>query len=121
MAHGVAAALGVYCRVPHGLACAVMLPTALRINAEVCEDRMPALAFALTGKRIADYREAKRVCLETIESLAEEVGIPSKLSEIGVTGEQIPGLVKSSRGNSMSGNPRELSDQELHKILEEML
>ena len=29
LAHGVAAALGVHCRVPHGLACAVMLPAAL--------------------------------------------------------------------------------------------
>ena len=32
LAHGVAAALGVHCRVPHGLACAVMLPAALRVN-----------------------------------------------------------------------------------------
>ena len=28
MAHGVAAALGVHCRVPHGVACALMLPVA---------------------------------------------------------------------------------------------
>src|SRR5262249_50269566 len=35
MAHGVAAALGVHCNVPHGLACAVMLPVALRVNREV--------------------------------------------------------------------------------------
>ena len=28
-AHGVAAALGVHAKVPHGLACAVMLPAAL--------------------------------------------------------------------------------------------
>src|SRR5262249_52038465 len=32
MAHGVAAALGVHCQVPHGLACAVMLPTAIEVN-----------------------------------------------------------------------------------------
>ena len=35
MAHGVAAALGSHCRVPHGLACAVMLPVALRVNRDV--------------------------------------------------------------------------------------
>ena len=28
--HGVAPALGVHCRVPHGAACALMLPAALR-------------------------------------------------------------------------------------------
>ncbi|MBM81362.1 MAG: alcohol dehydrogenase, partial [Planctomycetaceae bacterium] len=34
-AHGVAPALGVHLNVPHGLACAVMLPTALRVNRDV--------------------------------------------------------------------------------------
>jgi alcohol dehydrogenase len=121
MAHGVAAALGVHCRVPHGLACAIMLPTALRINADVCADRLPALASALTGKPIDDPKAARRICLDTIEALAEEIGIPTKLSEVGVTADQIPALVHSSRGNSMNCNPRDLSDQELHTILEEML
>ena len=35
-------------------------------------------------------------------------------------GDQIPEIVKSSRGSSMSGNPRELSDEELTRILEEI-
>ncbi len=121
LAHGVAAALGVHCRVPHGLACAVMLPTAIRINADVCEDRLPELASALTGKVIEDPETAKRVCMETIESLAEAVGIPRRLSEIGVTADQIPALVQSSRGNSMSGNPRDVSDEELQTLLEGLL
>lgn len=121
MAHGVAAALGVHCRVPHGLACAVMLPTAMRTNADVCQDRMPALAKALTGKTIEDPREAGQVCVEAIEHLADEIGIPRRLSEIGVTEDQIPALVLSSRGNSMNGNPKELSDQELQTVLEELL
>jgi alcohol dehydrogenase class IV len=121
LAHGVAAALGVHCKVPHGLACAVMLPTALRINAEVCRDQMPKLALALTGLQTDDPGRANRVCLETIESLAEEIGIPRRLSQLGVMREQIPALVEGSRGNSMSGNPRDLSDKELSDVLEEML
>lgn len=120
-AHGVAAALGVHCRVPHGLACAVMLPTALRINAEVSKHKLPALASALSGKHTQDPDTAAKLCLETIETLANEIGIPRKLSEIGVTSGQIPDLVKSSRGNSMSGNPREVTDEELQTILEDML
>src|SRR5208283_5335961 len=34
LAHGVAAALGIHGRVPHGMACAAMLPAALRVNRE---------------------------------------------------------------------------------------
>lgn len=121
MAHGVAAALGVHCRVPHGLACAVMLPTAMQINANVCQDRMPALALALTGKVINDPKQAGQVCVETIENLANEIGIPRRLSEIGVTDDQIPALVRSSRGNSMNGNPKELTNEELQTLLEDLL
>ena len=35
MAHGVAAALGVECNTPHGLACGLLLPVALAVNASV--------------------------------------------------------------------------------------
>lgn len=121
MAHGVAAALGVHCQIAHGLACAVMLPTAIKVNADRCLGRLPALAEALTGKHITDHQEAKAVCIERIELLAKQVGIPRRLSEIGVAREQIPDLVQSSRGNSMSANPVELEDEELQAILEEML
>jgi hypothetical protein len=40
---------------------------------------------------------------------------------LGVTAAQLPALVIDSRGNSMSGNPRELSDEELLQILEAAL
>ena len=39
MAHGVAAALGTHCRVPHGAACALMLPAAIRVNMAVVPGR----------------------------------------------------------------------------------
>jgi alcohol dehydrogenase class IV len=47
--------------------------------------------------------------------------VPRRFSELGVRREQIPALVRDSRGSSMSGNPRELSDEELTAMLEEIL
>ena len=44
LAHGVAAALGIHGRVPHGMACAVMLPAALRINREVRTAELATIA-----------------------------------------------------------------------------
>ena len=49
MAHGVAAALGIHCRVPHGLACATMLPVALRVNRELCLPQLAELARLVLG------------------------------------------------------------------------
>lgn len=121
MAHGVAAALGVHCMVPHGLACAVMLPAALKVNRLVRQRQLAELSSVITGQGWPSEEAAVDAVIRTIEELCVRVGIPKKLSEIGVEVEQLPDIVKSSRGNSMSGNPRDLSDAELYNILEGML
>lgn len=121
MAHGVAAALGVHAKVPHGLACAVMLPVALRVNRPVAARELAALGRLLTGKGWPSDDAAADATVAFIDDLSARLQIPRRLSEIGVTAEQIPELVPSSRGNSMSGNPRNLSDEELTQILEERL
>jgi alcohol dehydrogenase class IV len=117
MAHGVAAALGVHCRVPHGLACAVMLVPAMKANMAVrCRE------FALIGEMIAGGAVGTPeidadLAIANIDMLGTAIGIPSRLRDIGVQQDQISDLVLSSRGNSMSGNPRDLSDAELHDLL----
>ena len=120
LAHGVAAALGVHCRVPHGLACAVMLPTALRVNQHVCERELAELEHLYGRNDKTDYASATAfIC--RIEALCREIGIPSRLRDIGVTVDQLPSLVSGSRGNSMSGNPRDVSDDELLDLLNRIL
>ena len=124
IAHGVAAALGVHCKVPHGLACAIMLPAALEANREAAKDAIAEIEGVLSNEDPGDFRKSPgsgASLSSTIPAIAERIGIPKTLSELGVRGEQIPAIVKSSRGNSMNGNPRELSDEELTEILERML
>ncbi|MBM4077920.1 MAG: iron-containing alcohol dehydrogenase, partial [Planctomycetes bacterium] len=55
-----------------------------------------------------------------IEGLCIDLKIPSRLRDLGVERKQIPALVSGSRGNSMSGNPRDVSDDRLAQILEQM-
>ena len=57
--------------------------------------------------------------LGVIRVLNERLGIPQRLSLLGVTRSQLPALAKSSRGNSMDGNPRDVSDTELLDALEQ--
>jgi alcohol dehydrogenase class IV len=122
MAHGVAPALGIHCRVPHGLACAVMLPVALRVNREACEADLSQLARQVCDlpQNMPD-KEAADLFIDKIDALCRRVHVPRRLADLNVQHDQIPELVKSSRGSSMSGNPRDLSDAELQQILENML
>ena len=121
MAHGVAAALGVHVKGAHGLACAVMLPVAMRVNREVREAELARLGEAICERRASSVSAAADAAVERIEQLCAETGIPRRLSEIGVQRADLPAIVKSSYGNSMSGNPRKLSEEELAAIMERML
>jgi alcohol dehydrogenase class IV len=122
VAHGVAAALGIHGRVPHGMACAVMLPAALRINREVRTAELATIARHVYGiPAAAPDCEAADVLIERIEALCRRVGVPSRLADLGIRHDQIPAIVKSSRGQSMSGNPCDVSDVVLTRLLEKML
>ena len=131
-AHGVAAALGVHAKVPHGLACAVMLPAALDLNREVAlsdlaelgrlsanwlrsEPDLPSYDVNSTSDVAASH------FLAVIRALNDKLEVPQRLTELSVRRDQLAALVKGSRGNSMDGNPRDVSDDELHATLERML
>ena len=102
---------------------ALMLPVALRVNRQV---RLPELA-RLSRRRTPDGTldsgrpEAADRLIRRIEAALRPGQGASAALPGGATAGQIPALVRSSRGASMSGNPRDLSDDELTAILEEIL
>lgn len=121
LAHGVAAALGIQAGIAHGLACAVMLPVTMRVNRPVRQAALSRLAEAMLDRSFSSEEAAAEAAIQRIDELCRSLAIPRTLSELGVQHEMIPALVAASRGNSMSGNPRQLSDEELASLLEEML
>ena len=118
MAHGIAAALGVHCNVPHGLACATLLPTALRVNRSTSEAALAEIAPLFETRTWSTMAAAAEFTIEAITQLGIDLGVPQRLRDLGVREVQLAELVPASRGNSMSANPRPLSDTELQDILE---
>jgi alcohol dehydrogenase class IV len=88
---------------------------------EVCQADFARLSHLLFGRNPKTPADSAAAFLLEIEKLCDRVGVPRRLAQVGVTRAQVPALVKSSRGSSMSGNPRELSDAELTAILEGLL
>lgn len=121
LAHGVAAALGVHHNVPHGLACAVMLPITLEANRATCQAEFATLARAVLPDVSRSDAAAADAFIAGVCVMAADVGIPKSLAALGVTIADVPALVKSSHGNSRSGNPRDVSDGELAELLESAL
>ena len=119
--HGYAGPLGGMIPLPHGTACAILLPYCLEQNAIAAKDsgneellgRFEELAFMVTGRSgTADD------VVQWAQTLSAELGI-GKLSDHGFQKKHILELVpKAQRASSMKGNPVALSDMVLTEILE---
>ena len=116
MAHGVAAALGAIFGVPHGLACGILLPYTLRYNAPACSHE---LAHALSAF-LNQGGMAPRIVEEgiaAVEALADAIGIPPDLKEMGLKEEDVREISRHSMGTSMSGNPLPMSPDQVFEFL----
>lgn len=118
MAHGVAAALGIECGTPHGVACALMLPVALRVNAAAAVHDLAALERAVDQAAAGDDSTCAAAFVGRIEQLCREAGVPERLSEVGLARDRIAWLADNSGGASMRGNPVELDPARLRPILD---
>ncbi|MBB77324.1 MAG: alcohol dehydrogenase [Planctomycetaceae bacterium] len=113
LAHGVAAALGIHAAIPHGLACAIMLPVALQVNLASSRDDLGELDAARADTNTGSAESL----IEAIRTLSRNMGLPERLRDVAVRKEQLAVIATSSGGNSMRGNPREITDAELRDIL----
>jgi alcohol dehydrogenase class IV len=116
MAHGIAAALGALYGVPHGLACGILLPYALRYNAPACSAELAhALSAFLNQGGMAP--KIVETGITAIEELADAIGIPPNLKEMGLKEEDVQQLARHSMGASMSGNPIPMNPEQVVEFL----
>jgi alcohol dehydrogenase class IV len=120
MAHGVAAALGVECGTPHGVACGLMLPAALRINADAARADFAILERSIDPSAAGEDATAAAAFIDRIVAVCAEAGLPQRLSAVGLERSRIGWLAENSGGTSMRGNPVELSVERLRAVLEDV-
>ncbi len=120
-AHGIAAALGGSANIPHGRACAMLLPLVMRANLSACVERFARIAEALTGEHEPNQSAAAEKAVTFVEELRRDIGISDKFTEGEIEERDIPALVSGSFGSSMKGNPLPLSKEQVEKIIRELL
>ena len=123
--HGLAAPLGAFFPIPHGVACGALVAQATQLNIEALEARAPespALKkYALAGKLLAredrlDDAAARARLVDILQDWTRRLELP-RLGQYGVTAPDLPRVVAHSRGSSMKTNPLVLSDAELSRLL----
>ncbi len=109
--HGLCQLLGGRTGIAHGLANAIVLPHAVRFNADAVPEAIDALRRALGG--VADPARA-------IEDLTDRLGLPRGLSECGVLPDDLDAVARQSQGNgNIQANPKPVSEADARAVLEE--
>ena len=123
--HGLAAPLGAFFPIPHGVVCGTLVAAATRINIAALRARdphHPALEkYAQVGRLLSkqgkqDQDAAHSTLIDTLETWTHALKLPT-LAHYGVTQADIPRIVANSRGSSMKTNPILLDDSEIAAIL----
>lgn len=108
---------------PHGVLNGVLLPHAIRFNAATDPSRYVPLAAAIgievAGKpagEVADLLAAR------VRLLADEVGVPKGLADLGVTEAEIPTLARTTLNDAcLATNPREANLAEIEALFKQAL
>ena len=120
--HGFAAPLGGMFPIPHGTACARLLPTVAHVNARALRSRQPnapALARYAEVARIVTGNPAARAedGAAWLRDLVDELEVP-RLATYGMREQDISVVAAAAKkASSMQGNPIPLTDDELAEAL----
>ena len=119
--HSMAHQLGAVYDTPHGLANAILLPTVMKFNAEVCHERFREILIGL-GMPAEKFtkEEVVKTFIGKIQDLSEEVGITQTVKQTGAKPEDFEMLAqKAMEDPCMPGNPREVTKEDFIKLFEE--
>jgi alcohol dehydrogenase class IV len=118
--HGLCHVLGGSANVPHGIANAIVLPHAIRFNADASAPQLIPAAAAM-GLPTEDTRQIDIVAalIREISELIHRLNLPQRLREVGVGESDLPDLARIALQNrSIQNNPRPVTDvNQLQQLL----
>ena len=112
--HGLAHPIGAHFGVPHGLACAVLLPHVVGFNLKVRYEKFSQLA-----EKIGVEKTENLPCI--MKKFLQRIGIPLDFRDYEITETDFSTIIAESRSSSMSKNPRQASDEDLKEILRRVI
>ncbi|MFW2587070.1 iron-containing alcohol dehydrogenase [Sagittula sp. SSi028] len=114
--HAMSHPIGAHFNTHHGTTNAVCMPAVLAFNADAIRDRFDtAAAYLGIDGGFAGFQSF-------VQGLNDDLGIPRRLSDLGVTEDSIPALVKGAITDpSCGGNPITLTEDNLTQLFKAAL
>ena len=116
--HSMAHTLSAYYGMPHGKACATLLPTVMAYNAPVTGEKYRdiAAAFGVEDAYTADLETARAEAVAAVKKLGEDVGIVMSLKDV-VPMEDVDALSADALKDACTpGNPRPVTVEDIKEM-----
>lgn len=113
--HSMAHQLGAVYDTPHGIANAMLLPTVMRFNGEVCADRFREILVNIGRPDAANLNDQDVIntFVWMISELSKAVGITTTIKDYGAKEEDFEMLAeKAMKDPCKPGNPREVTKED---------
>lgn len=94
-AHAIGHLIGSLYKIPHGIACGVVLPYVMEYNLVVSPDRLKKIAEAM-GEDVfgLSEREAAFQAACAVRNLIKDIGLPVSLKEVGIKKTDLEGIAR---------------------------
>ena len=116
--HSMAHTLSAYYGMPHGKACATLLPTVMAYNASVSGEKYRDIAdaFGVEGAYTMPLEEACQAAVDAVKKLGEDVGIVMSLKDV-VPPEDVDALSADALKDACTpGNPRPVTVEDIKEM-----
>ena len=113
--HSMAHTLSAYYGMPHGKACATLLPTVMAYNAECTGEKYRDIAdaFGVEGAYTMPLEEARAAAVAAVKKLGEDVGIEMSLKDV-VPMEDVDALSADALKDACTpGNPKPVTVEDI--------
>lgn len=116
--HALSYPLGGEFHIPHGLSNAILLPSVMKFNRPANLRRYAEVAIALGCEPGKDDNETAQHGVDFIYQLADAVGIPKKLTDLGIPQSAVDGMAKAAMEvqRLLKNNPRVVTEQDARDI-----
>lgn len=121
--HSMAHTLSAYYDMPHGKACATLLPTVMAYNADATGEKYREIARAMGVKGVDDMtqEEYRRAAVDAVSQLANDVGITLSLKGV-VKEEDVKQMsIDAFNDACCPGNPKDTSVEDIEALYRSLM